>query len=339
MNNNEKVFWLGIDVSKSSLDCCLFNGTKYVNRKFKSNNLNTVKKIVAHFAISSASCNVVVESTGIYHSAVFVGFAKQGFNVSVVNPLRIKSFATMTTLGRTKTDARDAKIIAEYGCQCRPEPTRLKEDYQYKVAGFLKLISLNEKQITMNRNYLEALKHNYFQCESAEQLRLVNSTITMYREIKKKLEKQIKALLNEHCRELYRRYQSIPGVGPAIAATIISFFGDFSEFSDAKKAAAFAGLCPKVSKSGTSVDKKSKISKRGNSTIRTMFYMGALSASIHNPSCRELSLRMKAAKKPNKVVLIAIANKLLRQAMALARKGEHFIRNYEENRQLIAKTA
>lgn len=339
MNNNEKVFWLGIDVSKSSLDCCLFNGTKYANRKFKSNNLNTVKKIIAHFAISPASCNIVVESTGIYHSAVFVGFAKQGFNVSVVNPLRIKSFATMTTLGRTKTDAKDARTIAEYGCQCRPEPTLLKEDYQYKVVGFLNLISFNEKQITMNRNYLEALKHNYFQCESAEQLRIVNDTIKMHKETKEKLEKQIKALLNEHCKELYQIYQSIPGVGPAIAVTIIAYYGDFSEFSDAKKAAAFAGLCPKVSKSGSSVNKKSKISKRGNSTIRTMFYMGALSASIHNPSCRELALRMKAAKKPNKVVLIAVANKLLRQAMALAKQGVRFIRNYEENKQLIAKTA
>jgi transposase len=339
MNKNEKKIWLGIDVSKSSLDCCLFDGSKYASRKFKSNNLNTAKKIISHFAISSASCSVVVEATGIYHSAAFVAFTKRGFNVSVVNPLRIKSFATMGTLGRTKTDAKDARIIAEYGFQCKPEATGFKEDYQYMVAGLLKLISFNQKQIAMNRNYLEALKHNYFQCASEEQLKVVNDTIKMHKENNKKLEKQIEGLLKKNCKNLYHRYRSIPGVGPTVAASIVCFYGDFSEFSDAKKAAAYAGLCPKISKSGTSVDKKVSISKRGNSTLRRVFYMAALSASKFNQSCRNLYLRMKAAGKPGKVALIAIANKLLRQAMALARKGECFEQNYEENRQLEVKIA
>lgn len=337
--NSEKRVCLGIDVSKGSLDCCLFDGTKSINRKFKSNNLNTVKKIIKHFAISSSSCSVVVESTGIYHSFVFFGFAKQGYNVSIVNPLRTKSFATMTNLSRTKTDSTDAKIIAEYGFQCKPAPTVMKEDYQYKVEGFLKLIRFNQKQIAMNTNFLEALKHNAFKCGVVEQKEIVQGIIQRHKENNKKLEKKIEALLNENCKELHQRYRSIPGVGPMLAASLISFYGDFSEFSDAKKAAAFAGICPKINQSGSSVNKKVGISKRGNPTLRTIFYMASLSASVFNQSCKEKYQKMRAAGKPAKVALIAIANKILRQAMALARKGEFFNQNYEENRQLAIKTA
>lgn len=255
------------------------------------------------------------------------------------DPLRTKSFATMTNLSRTKTDATDAKIIAEYGFQCKPEPTRMEEDYQYKVEGFLKLIRFNQKHIAMNTNFLEALKYNGFKCGVVEQKEIVQGIIQRHKENNKKLEKKIEALLNENCKELHQRYRSIPGVGPMLAASLISFYGDFSEFSDAKKAAAFAGICPKINQSGSSVNKKVGISKRGNPTLRTIFYMASLSASVFNQSCKEKYQKMRAAGKPGKVALIAIANKILRQAMALASKGEFFNQNYEENRQLAIKNS
>ena len=169
--------------------------------------------------------------------------------------------------------------------------------------------------------------------------KIIQEIIQRYKENNKKLEKVIEALLNENCKELHQRYRSIPGVGPMLAASIISFYGDFSEFSDAKKAAAYAGICPRISQSGSSVNKRVGISKRGNPILRTIFYMASLSASVFNQSCKEKYQKMRAAGKPGKVALIAIANKILRQAMALAKKGEIFDQNYEGNQQLALKTA
>jgi len=330
--------YLGIDVSKGSLDCCLYNGTEHKTRSFNSNKLSTVQKIISHFKISPDSCRVVLEATGVYHSAAFIGFTSQDFDVAVENPLRIRSFATMKNLLRTKTDPVDAKTIAEYGFINKPVSTKPKEAYQCKVVARLKLIGFFKKLIAQNRNYIEALNNNSFECNATSLITHVKNEINHLNVTINEIKSDIEKILTKHCPELYKQYKSIPGIGPTVAGAIICFYGDFSEFSNSKKAAAFAGLCPKVCKSGSSVDKKGSISKKGNSMLRTLFYMAALSAARCNNACQEAYLRLRQAGKPAKVALIAIANKLLRQAMALARKGESFIENYKEISPCAAKT-
>lgn len=338
MKNSDRPMYLGIDVSKSSLDCCLYDGTKYMAHSFKSNKIATVEKIITHFKISPDSCDVVMEATGIYHSAAFVGFVRHGFKVTVENPLRIRSFAMMKNMLRTKTDSTDSRTIAEYGFLNKPEPTTLKEAYQCKVVAKLKLIHFFGRLIAQNLNYLESINNNAFECDAPGLIDHVNNVISHLKCSIKAVKKEIKKILDENCSKLYEQYVSIPGVGPTVAAAIICFYGDFSEFSDSKKAAAFAGICPKVCKSGTSVDKKGSISKKGNSMLRTLFYLSALSAARCNDACQKIYLRLRKAGKPAKVALIAVANKLLRQAMALARKGESFIENYKEISPFATKT-
>jgi transposase len=338
MKKSDRPTYLGIDVSKGSLDCCLYNGTEHKTRSFNSNKLSTVQKIITHFKISPDSCRVVLEATGVYHSAAFIGFTSQGFDVAVENPLRIRSFAMMKTLLRTKTDPVDARTIAEYGFINKPAPTKPKEAYQYKVMANLKLIGFFKKLIAQNLNYIEALNNNSFECNTPSLITHVKNEINHLNVTIKEIKREIEKILTRNCPELYKQYKSIPGIGPAVAGAIICFYGDFSGFSDSKKAAAFAGICPKVCTSGTSVDKRGGISKKGNSMLRTLFYMAALSAARCNDACHEAYLRLRQAGKPAKVALIAIANKLLRQAMALARKGESFTENYKEISLCRAKT-
>jgi len=338
MKKTDRPTYLGIDVSKESLDCCLYNGTEHKTRSFNSNKLSTVQKIITHFKISPDSCRVVLEATGVYHSAAFVGFVSRGFDVAVENPLRIHSFATMKNLLRTKTDPVDARTIAEYGFTNEPVSAKLKEAYQCEVQAKLKLIGFFKKHITQNRNYLEALNNNSFECNAPSLIAHVKNEINHLNATIKEINRDIEKILTKHCPELYKQYKSIPGIGSAVAGAIICFYGDFSGFSDSKKAAAFAGICPKVCKSGSSVDKRGSISKKGNSMLRTLFYMAALSASRCNDACQEVYLRLRQTGKPAKVALIAVANKLLRQAMALARKGESFTANYKEISLCRAKT-
>ena len=338
MKKSDCPTYLGIDVSKGSLDCCLYNGTDHKTRCFKSNKIATVQKIITHFKISPDSCRVVLEATGVYHSAAVVGFVKHGFDVVVENPLRIRSFSTMRNLLRTKTDPVDARTIAEYGFVNKPEPTKLKEAYQYKVLAKLKLIGFFRKLIAQNRNYLEAINNNSFECDAVSLVTPIKNEIDHLKAVIRAVKKDVEKILAENCPELYQQYMSIPGIGPAVAGAIICYYRDFSGFSDSKKAAAFAGICPRVCKSGSSVDKQSSISKKGNSMLRTLFYLASLSAARCNIACQKTYLKLTQAGKPAKVALIAIANKLLRQAMALARKGESFTENYKEISLCRAKT-
>src|SRR5690606_12657820 len=84
---------------------------------------------------------------------------------------------------------------------------------------------------------------------------------------------------------------------------------------------AYLGLAPTIKVSGKSVRGQSRISKTGNSTIRNLLFMCSFTACERNKACRELYTRMVNKGKSKKVGLIAVANKLLKQSLAIAKSG------------------
>jgi len=85
-----------------------------------------------------------------------------------------------------------------------------------------------------------------------------------------------------------------------------------------------AGLDPVLFQSGTSVHKKSRISKRGNREVRKRLYEATLSAARYNPSIKGIYQRLKEQGKPDKVARIAAARKLLLIAYAVYKSGKRF---------------
>jgi len=71
------------------------------------------------------------------------------------------------------------------------------------------------------------------------------------------------------------------------------------------------------------------ICKTGDPQLRSMLYMASWSAIRYNKPCRELYQRLKAAGKAPKVALIAVVNKLLRQAFAVVKFDQDFDPNYQ----------
>ena len=88
------------------------------------------------------------------------------------------------------------------------------------------------------------------------------------------------------------------------------------------------GLNPVPQDSGTSLKAPRHISKQGNAPLRTLFYLCALSAKRHNKVCRALYDRLKVAGKPEKVALIAVANKLVKQVFVVVKTGVAFDDDY-----------
>ncbi|MGB0697748.1 MAG: IS110 family transposase, partial [Rhodospirillaceae bacterium] len=112
-------------------------------------------------------------------------------------------------------------------------------------------------------------------------------------------------------RESYGLLTSIPGLGPQSAAILLAEIPDFRAFSHNKQITAFVGLNPQDHQSGSSVRGRPRISKIGNARVRAVLYMCALSARHHNPTLKAFADRLKDAGKPPKVVLVAVARKLL----------------------------
>ena len=123
-----------------------------------------------------------------------------------------------------------------------------------------------------------------------------------------------------------RRLDAIPGVGPALATALVASVADPWAFRSGRDFSAWVGLVPKQHSSGGK-DKLGGISKRGDRYLRSLFTTGALAviryAKIHGTRHRPW-LTALLARRPTKVVAIALANKIARMAWAMMAKGEQY---------------
>lgn len=135
-------------------------------------------------------------------------------------------------------------------------------------------------------------------------------------------------IIKTHYKEMLDHLKSIPGLGTKTSLLLIVISGGFSKFENHKQLTSYVGISPRIFESGTSVKGRSKICKMGMSKIRAMLYVCAWSAKRCNKSCRELYDRLVEKGKAKKLALIAVVNKLLKQAFAIATKKEYYLINF-----------
>lgn len=110
-------------------------------------------------------------------------------------------------------------------------------------------------------------------------------------------------------------------------------------FGNYRQVISYLGMCPRVYESGTSVHGKAKICKMGLGSIRKKLYMCALSARKCNPACKALYDRLVEKGKAAKLALIAVANKLLKQAFAILKNQTTFDKNHVSDKIIQKKLA
>jgi len=315
--------YTGIDVSKSTIDCSISLADGSVRELKTGNNSEGFQKLLK---ILSAESHVVMESTGPYYFRLAYFLHDAGIPVSVVNPLVIRRFCQMRMV-RAKTDRKDASMIRQYGESEHPglwEPdlpdiTKLK---QLNAA-----IELLDKNITASHNQLEAFK--IMPDTDKSLVKALESVIQQNEKAKDKLEKEMLLLAKKKFNKSYSALQTIPGIGPKSAALLVAITGNFTKFNHYKELVAYVGLNPRIYESGISVKGRGHISKMGTGKMRKLLYLCSWSAKRFNVHCKEMYERLKAKSKPEKVIKIALANKLLRQAFAIGKYGTEFKANYQ----------
>lgn len=313
---------LGIDVSKETLDISIYDGNSHFHKTL-SNKPSCLLKYLQKYSLESI--HIVMEATGIYHLRIAMSVHEKGYNVSIVNPLIIKRYSEMK-MSRVKTDKADAKIIAEFGYEQTPQTFNPASKERLTIIQLLKTLEdLHQTKSELN-NRLEA-----YDCSIGSSSIARKSLISIVNKIDKeikKLNKELDNFMDTNFPEIVSKLTQIPGVGPKTAATIIGYYGDFSDFETAKQAVSFAGLNPNPRQSGTSVHRGSNISKKGHSLIRKTLFMSALSGIRVNPEYKEYYQKMIVSGKAKKKALIAVANKLLRQIFAIIKYNRDWVLNY-----------
>jgi len=314
---------IGIDISKASFDVSYEKtDRKFYHAKF-SNNAQGFSKFRD---IVDTGDHCVMEATGPYYLFLAYYLFDQGIYVSVVNPLQVKHFVRMR-MTRAKTDKKDAGMIALYGQSETPKLWQPDDQHVMKLQQMHTAIEGLQKQSTMLNNQLEAFSQLPVKEKSV--MSILKSLLKTITSKIAKLEGKMLEIVNSHYRDTFSSLQTIPGIGPKTAIVLIAITNNFKKFDDIKKLSAYVGLSPRVYQSGTSINGKGHITKMGNKYIRKLLYLCAWSAKRHNDQCRVMYERLKEKQKPERVIKIAIANKLLRQAFAIGTNLSVYDKKYE----------
>lgn len=313
--------YTGVDISKLFFDVAFMAEGKY--RYYKFNNDAAGFKALSE--VLPENSHVVMEASGPYYLQLACYLTGQAIAVSVVNPLVVRRFSQMR-MSRAKTDKKDAMMIAEYGKTERPGLWKIPEQHVITLQQMEALVANLNKERTALNNQLESFIHSGMLDKKLKSM--IDAELEHKEGAIKKINKAMEALAGKHYAEMLSNLESIPGVGRKTAMALIVLSGGFERFDGYRKLSSYIGICPRLFESGTSVKGKARICKMGMSRTRAMLYVCSWSAMRYNKACKELYERLLAKGKAKKLALIAVANKLLKQAFAIATQKTKYNENY-----------
>lgn len=303
--------YFGLDISKNVFDVCDDTSTYY---QF-TNTVSGFKKLLK-LLDNTTVC--VMEATGYYHVRLAYFLSDNGFKVSVVNPLKIKRYIQME-LSKIKTDKSDSKMIQLYGEERKPVLWFGQSKTQQDSLQLSRLLSVYSKQSTQLKNKLhgEAVLGEPSKAVVRSLKRQLKSLTKEIKTLETALEKNVKSEYQESLTLL----KTIPGIGNKTALMLLVFTDGFNRFESSKELCSYAGITPIIRQSGSSIKGRPRISKMGNPKLRNLLFMCSFNACKYNKACKALFDRIVAKGKSKKLALIAVCNKLLKQAFAIVKNG------------------
>lgn len=313
---------LGIDIAKLTFDGDLLKEQPHHLHQFDNSpaGFKQLEQWLAQQGVDQV--HACMEATSVYYEGLATYLFEQGHQVSVINPLRIKAFR-QSRLGRTKNDAQDARLIAQFCQEQNPplwQPLSPAQSQLQALARHRQAL-LSDRQQQHNR--LESCRSPMV-AHSLERL-----VATLSAEIEA-IEQTIADHINQHP-ELKTQYDlllTIPGLGAITAAQLLAEMPHLAHYASAKQAAADAGLTPGEWSSGTSIRTRPRLCKIGKDRVRKLLFFPALSALRHNPIIQALQARLQARSKHKMVIVGAAMRKLLHIAYGVLKNNQPFDPNY-----------
>jgi transposase len=297
---SEELFFCGIDVSKDTLDVGLFRGADETTLQV-SNAPTGCAELVALCKKHSVD-RIVLEATGGYERRVVAELLAAGLPVVVINPRQARDFAKAT--GRlAKTDRLDALGLAHFGEAIRPALHALPDE---KTAELREKLARHRQLVQMHT----AETNRLAQARSKPVRKSIQAVVTFIEQQLEAIDQDIDRRIEESpvWREKDRILQSMPGVGPHTARTLLCSLPELGQCSR-QQIAFLVGVAPLNRDSGKMRGVRAICGGRGQ--VRQALYMATLTATRYNPLIRKHYQHLLQLGKKKKVALVACMRKLL----------------------------
>jgi transposase len=305
---------VGIDVSRDWLDgFCLPDQDRFR----LPNTTEGHNALIALIRQIPGQIKVGFEATGGQEWVLWTELAAAEIAVVQLPPAQIKAFA-LSRGTRAKTDRIDAELIAKF-MAFRPEVGRKLPDENLRI---LRTLTTRRGQLVDMRKRLKAQI-------SARRKQGVSADVdTLDDDLRGVLDTQISTIegkienliaQTDQLASTARLLRSIPGIGPVCAAMLLAEMPELGRMT-AGQAAAMTGLAPVAHDSGAMRGKR--MIAGGRRSLRHVLYQAALAAACHNPVLKPAAKRLKERGKPHKLVIVAIAWRMVAIANAVIKSGK-----------------
>lgn len=302
--------YIGVDISKNSLDIYIHPEKTLLKI---DNSEVAIKKFIKNFTKHN-NVQIACEATGGYEKLLAKLLKKNGHELWVIDPRRIRGFIVSTGC-KSKNDKIDAQKIAEFSSKNTKDYTAIERtENQDQLQALVNRKNDLTKFLATEKTRLKHPSHALY-LPSIERLsKILKAEI-------KKIDKQILDLLkkDDEFKQKSEILESIPGIGTASAALLLSHVPELGQISNSK-ISALAGVCPYDNESGKFKGKR-RI-RGGRMTPRNNLYMCALTTIKYNLILKTFYDRLIENQKPFKVAIVAVMHKLIILANSLLKKGE-----------------
>jgi transposase len=310
MTSPQREIYVGIDVSKSSLEVCILReddrqeGESFV----VSNDQEGVQEMLSRLEGASVEL-AVMEATGRYERLAATMLAASSISVAIVNPRQARDFAK--AIGQlAKTDKIDAFVLARFAKAVEPRTSVIPEEEAVALQGIL----------ARRRQLIEMLvsENNRLKMASKPLAKRIRAHVQWLEKEIERVDGDLDRAIEENAafKANEALLRSVPGVGRVLSRTLLAELPELGEITH-RLLCALVGVAPFNRDSGQRSGKREAWG--GRAPVRALLYMSALVATRHNPAIKEFYERLLSTGKPKKVALVACMRKLLKILNALMR--------------------
>lgn len=301
--------FIGIDISASSVDVVSCVQGRYSKARQFKQSPEGHKALVADIKALQPQC-IVLEATGVYYFDLAIALSDAGLPVAVINPKSSKHFAQVK-LQNSKTDRLDAALLAEFARRMEPRLWMPPDQHRQALRSLGRQINRLIGSRTQAKNRLHAMKAT----RSTPSLVIEDEqeAIDMLDQRVERLRKAAMQYLDQapDLKRLYEHFCAAKGIGEASAMALLAELAVLPDHLKSGQISRHAGLDVRLHQSGTSVQQAARISKAGNTYIRSALYMPAMSAVQHDPNAKAFYGALVARGKTKKQALVAVMRKYL----------------------------
>jgi transposase len=325
----------GIDVAQNELVVCLgkmyddWTPELYAHKTFANNAKGFASFVqwVNKLTHDLVPVRYVMEATGVYHESLAYYLDDQALEVSVVLPNKISNYARSLDV-KTVTDKTASEAIAMFGLE-------RKLDQWHRPKGTYKKM----RQLTRERGQLideRTVLKNQLHAEQSEaephkpSLVRIKKRIALLDKQEKEIKQELESLIAEdsEMQQVSTLICSLPGVGLLTTATVLGETNGFDLIRNKRQLTSYAGLDVKEKKSGTSVNGKPRISKKGNKHLRKAMHLPALSAIRHDQRYKSTFARLVSKHGIKMKAAVAVQRKLLEMIFTIYKTRMPYDKDY-----------